>query len=157
VQNNFDSLLDSIIKLSLEKNIINSSDIRYMSNDEIKHIENTFCLELPSVYKYFLSVCGNGCGQLIDNSLLDYPPSLLSLHEDVREMMEEDIETIYDPIPDNAFFFASTLGTHYWYFICDSNPDPIVYYITAGEENHLKCYELSSCIIKTLNDSTKEM
>jgi SMI1-KNR4 cell-wall len=127
-QNNFDSLLDRIISISIEKNIISSSDIRCMSRDEIKHIENMFYIKLPSVYKHFLSVCGNGGGQLIDNSLLDYPPSLLHLHEDVQEMMEEDIETIYDPIPDNAFFFASTLETHYWYFICDNNPDPIVYY-----------------------------
>ncbi len=154
-QNNFSSVLDSIIKLSVEKNVISLSDILCMSNNEIEDIENTFCIELPIVYKQFLTVCGNGCGQLIDNSLLDYSPSLLHLHEDVREMMEEDIETMYDLIPDNAFFFASTLGTHYWYFICDSNPNPITYYITSGEENHLRCYELSICIIKTLNDSIK--
>ncbi len=156
MENNFDSLLDSIIKLSIEKNLISLSDILGMSNNEIKHIENTFCLKLPIVYKHFLAVCGNGCGKLLDNSLLDYPPSLLELYEDVREMMEEDIETIYDPIPDNAFFFATTLAIHYWYFICDSNPDPIVYYITLGEKNHLKCSELSRCIIGTLNNSIKE-
>jgi SMI1-KNR4 cell-wall len=154
-QNNFGSLIDRIIRLGIEKSIISLSDILCMSNNEIEYIENMFFLKLPVVYKQFLSVCSNGFGQLIDNSLLDYPPSLLHLHEDVREMMEEDIETMYYPIPDNAFFFASTLGTHYWYFICDSNSDPIVYYITAGEKKHLKCYELSTCIVKTLSDSIK--
>jgi hypothetical protein len=69
------------------------------------------------------------------------------------EMMEEDVETIYDTIPDNAFFFASILATHYWYFICDGHPDPIVYYITSGKKNHLKCCDLSNCIIKALHDS----
>lgn len=153
MENNFVFLLSDLIRNSLKKNIISASDIKKMSDDDIAYIENKFNIYLPSIYKDFLSICGNGGGQLIDHSLLHYPPSLLHLYEGVQEMIEEDIENIYEPIPDNAFFFASTLGAHYWYFICDENPDPSVYYITAGDVTHSKCMKLSSSIIRTLSNS----
>jgi SMI1 / KNR4 family (SUKH-1) len=153
MDNNFVVLLSNLIKSSLEKNIVISSDIKEMSHRDIVCIENKFDVNLPSIYKDFLSVCGNGGGQLIDNSLLHYPPSLLHLYEGVQEMIDEDIENVYEPIPNNAFFFASKLGAHYWYFICDENPDPIVYYITAGDETHSKCGKLSISIIQTLSNS----
>ncbi len=153
MENIFATLLGDLIKISLENNIIILSDIKKMSHRDIIHIENKFDVNLPSIYKNFLSVCGNGGGQLIDRSILHYPPSLLHLHEGVQEMIEEDLENMYEPIPDNAFFFASKLGAHYWYFICDENPDPIVYYITAGDETHSKCGKLSISIIQTLSNS----
>ena len=153
MENNFVLLLGDLIKTSLEKNIISSSDIKKMPDNDILYIENKFNIYLPSIYKDFLSICGNGCGQLMDNSILHYPPSLLHLHEGIQEMIEEDIENMYEPIPNNAFFFASNLGVHYWYFICDENLDPIVYYITAGDETHLSCGKLSICIVQTLSNS----
>ncbi len=153
MENNFASLLGDLIKISLENNIITLSDIKEMSHRDIVHIENKFDVNLPNIYKNFLSVCGNGGGQLIDHSILHYPPSLLHLYEGVQEMIEEDIENVYEPIPDNAFFFGSKLGAHYWYFICDENPDPIVHYITAGDVTHSKCMKLSSSIIQTLSNS----
>jgi SMI1-KNR4 cell-wall len=153
MQENFKLLFDLIIEYSIENKIINLNDIHGASNDEISCIENKFNVSLPSTYKYFLAIYGNGNGQLIDNTFLEYLPNLLSLREDVQEMIEEDVATIYDPIPNGAFFFASTLSAHHWYFICNENIDPDVYYISVGDRKHYNCNKLSNFIIETFNDS----
>jgi hypothetical protein len=132
MKNNFKSSLESIIQTSLQMNLIKLNDIYQMTEDQIFIIENKLSVSLPATYKDFLYICGNGCGKLLDNSMLEYASGLLGLREQVEEMIEDDIEVTYDPLPDNAFFFASTLGSHYWFFLCDNNPDPSIYYMTLS-------------------------
>ncbi|WP_295620390.1 SMI1/KNR4 family protein, partial [Chamaesiphon sp. GL140_3_metabinner_50] len=153
MQENFQLLFDLIIEYGIKNKIIIPNDIHCASSNDILYIENKFNVSLPSTYKYFLAIYGNGNGQLIDNTFLEYLPNLLSLREDVQEMIEEDVATVYDPIPNDAFFFASTLSAHYWYFICNENIDPDVYYISVGDKKHHNCNKLSNFIIEIFNDS----
>jgi hypothetical protein len=152
---NFKSSLESIIQASLQMNIITLNDIRQMTDDNIFIIENMSNISLPVIYKDFLYTCGNGCGKLLDGSILEYGSGLLGLREQVEEMIEEDVEITYDPIPENAFFFASTLGAHYWFFLCDENPDPIVYYMTLSYDKPESQGNLSAALINALQGSMR--
>jgi hypothetical protein len=154
----FKILFDREISLSIEQGFITASDFKGLSNDEIDEIESKFNIELPSIYKYFLSVCGNGGRLLEGNTYLNYyHHNLLDGREDVAEMMAEDINTNHDPIPDRAFFFADHIGSHYWYFVCDEDPDPIVYYIYYGSRFNHECNRLSKRIIGEINASIKHL
>jgi SMI1-KNR4 cell-wall len=148
----FDRQISTAIALKL----INASEINGFSDDEISILENELSLDFPSTYKYFLSVCGNGGGKLLEQTCLEYYYTNLRNHREcVTEMMEEDIYTEYDLIHDRSFFFASHISAHYWYFICDLNPDPIIYYISISNEHPMKQCKLSEFIIGYLESSLK--
>jgi hypothetical protein len=152
MQNNFELLLNKVINFSIEKNMINSIDIKGMALSEISCLENIFNVLLPVFYKNVLSVCGNDGGNLVSESVIYYAPHLLYLREELQEMIEEDI---YDPIPANALFFASDRGVRYWYFICDDNPDPLVWMIEEKSKQHLPFVKLSDFIISALKQSVQ--
>jgi SMI1 / KNR4 family (SUKH-1) len=133
--------------------MISTDDIKGMTDDEVSHLEHEFKIKLPAIYKQFLSVCGNDCGELIASSVIYCSPHLSSLPEEVQEMIEEYVENTYDPIPDNVLFFASDRGVCYWYFVCDDNPDPAVWLIAEKNKEHLLFVNLSDFIIPVLNES----
>ncbi|WP_146138354.1 SMI1/KNR4 family protein [Chamaesiphon polymorphus] len=154
--NDFELSINKIIDFSAEQGMINAIDIKGMTLHEISCFEKKFNISLPVVYKKFISLCGNNGGRLIDESLIYSIPQLVSLPEEVQEMIEEDT---YDPIPKNALFFASDRGVVYWYFICDNTPDPLVWLISEGHKQHLPnlpIIKLSDFIISELKRSVED-
>jgi hypothetical protein len=153
MQNNFESSITKIINLSIKQGMINEIDIKGMTLNEISFFENKFHLNLPAIYNSFICICGNNGGSLIDESVIYSIPQSIYLPEEIQEMLEEDP---YDPIPTNAFFFASDRGVRYWYFICDDTPDPLVWMIEERRKQHLPIIKLSDFLISALSQSVQE-
>jgi hypothetical protein len=94
----------------------------------------------------------------MDNTVIEYGSGLLYLREQAEEMIDEDVTTTYNSIPENAFFFATTLAAHYWFFICDTTINPDVYYLTIGESKYRNYHQkLSDFIIRELQSSLNKI
>ncbi len=96
------------------------------SENEVRLVEESAGLHLPSAYKHFLLVMGRRAGLLLRDVYMFYDDMIGLNQLAIRKL--ELCESGNLQLPENAFVFALRGGEQFTFFIADgSAPDPAVY------------------------------
>ena len=129
--------------------------LRPLYFEQIKAIETKYAIQLPKVYKEFLSLMGESAGNYMLGTSVFYD-ELLSLQEWTYELIEENS---LPPLPPNSFVFWMHQGYQAAYFRTVEGDDPPVYFFSEGmKENKfiLMTYSLTDFFIMQLKISFSE-
>ncbi|WLQ14472.1 SMI1/KNR4 family protein [Hahella aquimaris] len=96
---------------------------------DIINLEKSFSVQLPDSYKNFLLCCGKNMEKLGSMLILSYP-DILNLRDSLDNLIEE--EELGIRIPKKSFVFSSFDELIFDFFICNGNPDPVIYRVDEG-------------------------
>jgi hypothetical protein len=118
-------------KVLIDSGIAVESDLKGLTDDEIKAIEIKCKLILPEQYKNFLRACGKNAGRLGSTLTILYP-GILGLKDSLQELVEE--EELEISLPSNIFVCSCYEGGIFDFFICDGDPNPKLFRVDEDKD-----------------------
>jgi SMI1-KNR4 cell-wall len=111
--------------------ITRDEDLNRLSLSEIQAIEEKSSFLLPSTYKEFLSLMGNGAGSYMIGSSV-YHAEIPFLKQWAADLT---VENQLSPLPVDAFVFWMHQGYQAAYFRLSEGQDPPIYYFSEGNQD----------------------
>ena len=102
------------------------------TDDEIIQLEREYHVHLPAAYKEFLRLCGKKTGQLLSS----YHTTVDQIKKNIEALKFDMANTIHSnsfKIEPDMFFFGQWQGSVF-YFRCDGNDNPPVYFISSLDD-----------------------
>jgi hypothetical protein len=124
------SIAEAIRKLR-ESSLASGLDTRGCTGEQIRALESELGFQLPSTYREFLLLAGNGAGRFLIGTDWTFT-TLHNLGDAARRLLREcgvDV-TILSP---TAFVFAMHQGYQFLYFDAAGDDDPPVLLFLEGE------------------------
>ena len=125
------SAVEQAVAQLIDAGLVTPDGLQGCTPEEIAQIEKKFQLNLPAVYKEFLSRMGKSAGKFLVGT--DYLfPALLHLRDDAEDILEESgVNFRFGPA---HFVFVGHQGYEFLFFDAAESPDPAVSHVEEAEE-----------------------
>ena len=120
----------AIIQL-IDAGLVNPTEIKGCTAEEIEQIENACGVQLPGIYKQFMTRIGKAAGRFMVGS--DYLfPAILRLRKDAEVLLEQARSGF--KLERNHFVFLGHQGYEFLFFDARDAHDPAVFLLMEDEE-----------------------
>jgi len=143
------SAVEAAINELTQAGMVTPGDLKGCTLEEIGQIKTRFRLQLPAIYKEFLTRMGKGAGRFLNGS--DYLfPALLRLREDAESILKES--EMQFKLDAKDFVFVGHQGYEFLYFNSRQAPDPPVFLLTEGDEPQQVFAHFSEWLLSCVSD-----
>ncbi|MDG9671179.1 SMI1/KNR4 family protein [Hahella sp. CR1] len=115
----------------VENGLATAEELIGITSSDIENLEKLFSVQLPDSYKSFLLFCENNMEMLGSTPILYYP-EIINLRDSFDNLIEDELKIT---TPENSFIFYSFDELIFDFFICNGNPDPVMYRVVEGKNN----------------------
>ena len=155
-QDHMSSAVDAAVARLVAKAFVDLSAIKGCSEADLRVIEATRGVTLPSVYRQFMLRLGRDAGQFLRGTDFLYP-ELMGLQALPAPLLKTS-GALFELTPAH-FVFMSHQGYQFLFFACDAGDDPPVMHYLEGDtlpRQVAPCFSdwLSGCVADELGESS---
>lgn len=124
------SIVDRAITRLTDAGLVNPGAVEGCNPEEIAQVEAKFHLQLPAIYKEFLSRMGKTAGRFLVGSDCLFPAPL-RLRDDAEAFLQDSGSGF--KLGENDFVFMGHHGYEFLFFSAADSPDLPVFLLVEGE------------------------